>query len=389
MLTNTFRAALLLCPLALGLAACNDDDDSGSNTGLPTQVSSLRFIGEKIVPYNQQYTNTRLGGFSGIDYRADNDTYYLMCDDQASAPVSRFYTARLTFDQNSFADITFTSVTPLKRPDGSAFVTLTADPANSLDPEGMRYDAAAGRLIWSSEGIRNLTASPAVLVQPFLREANLDGTHVGEFALPPLFRIQATDNGTRSNGSFEGMSITPGGKYVFTASEEPLYEDGPRAAAGVAGATIRLLKYDRATRQPVGQFAYKIDAVHAAPVPSTQFQLNGVVEVLALTETKLLAMERSFAVGATPDYKVKIYEIDLGSATDVSSLAALTGTNYTPVTKRLVLDLATTGINRVDNLEGMTFGPKLANGHYSLVMVSDDNFGATQISQFLAFEVIP
>ncbi|RTQ49621.1 esterase-like activity of phytase family protein [Hymenobacter gummosus] len=389
MAAHTFRAALLLLSLPLGLAACNDDDDSGSNTGLPTQVSSLRFIGEKIVPYNQQYSNTRLGGFSGIDYRADNDTYYLMCDDQASAPMSRFYTARLTFDQNSFSDISFTSVTPLKRPDGSAFATLAADPANSLDPEGIRYDASTNRLIWSSEGIRNVTASPAVLVQPFLREANPDGSYVGDFALPPLFRIQATDNGTRSNGSFEGMSLTPGGKFVFTASEEPLYEDGPRASSTQAGATIRLLKYDRATRQPVAQFAYKLDAVHAAPVPSTQFQLNGVVEVLALTETKLLAMERSFAVGATPDYKVKIYEIDLSAATDVAGLTALTGTNYTPVTKRLVLDLATTGISRVDNLEGMTFGPKLANGHYSLVMVSDDNFGATQVSQFLAFEVIP
>jgi hypothetical protein len=57
--------------------------------------------------------------------------------------------------------------------------------------------------------------------------------------------------------------------------------------------------------------------------------------------------------------------------------------------KRLVLDVATTGIRRVDNIEGMTFGPKLPNGNRSLIMVSDDNFGNTQISQFLAFEVIP
>ena len=101
-------------------------------------------------------------------------------------------------------------------------------------------------------------------------------------------------------------------------------------------------------------------------------------------------LERSFAVGATPDYQVKIYEVDLSAATDVNSLGGgLQGATYTPVTKRLVLDLATTGIARVDNLEGMTFGPKLANGNYSLVLVSDDNFGAAQISQFLAFEVLP
>ena len=44
-------------------------------------------------------------------------------------------------------------------------------------------------------------------------------------------------------------------------------------------------------------------------------------------------------------------------------------------------------------LEGITFGPKLANGHDSLVVVADDNFptaaSATDLNQFLVFEVIP
>ncbi len=100
-------------------------------------------------------------------------------------------------------------------------------------------------------------------------------------------------------------------------------------------------------------------------------------------------MERSFAVGATPDYSVKIYRIDLTNATNVASVNALVGATYTPVTKTLLYDLASAGVQRVDNLEGMTLGPKLANGNYSLVMVSDDNFGAAQITQFLAFEVLP
>lgn len=384
-------ALLLTLPASLALTACDDDidDDNPTDTGLPTQVSSLRFIGEKIVPHRQLYNGTTLGGFSGIDYRPDTKSYYIMCDDASALQPARYYTATLNFDQNSFSEVAFTGVTTLKRPDGTPFPSAAADPANTLDPEGIRYDGLSNRLIWSSEGVRNVTASPAVLIQPYLREANLDGSHVGEFPLPPLFRIQATDNGTRSNGSFEGMALSPGGKFVFTAAEEPLYEDGPRASSTQAGATIRIVKYDRVTRQVLGQYAYKLDAVHAAPVPATQFQLNGVVEVLALTETKLLAMERSFAVGATPDYKVRIYEIDLSAATDVAGLTALTGTNHTPVTKRLVLDLATTGISRVDNLEGMTFGPKLANGRHSLIMVSDDNFGSSQISQFLAFEVMP
>jgi hypothetical protein len=44
---------------------------------------------------------------------------------------------------------------------------------------------------------------------------------------------------------------------------------------------------------------------------------------------------------------------------------------------------------RVDNLEGISLGPVLPNGHASLVLVSDDNFGKDQVTQLLLFELIP
>jgi hypothetical protein len=375
------------CSVAL-LGACNDD--SGNPFIIkPPQVSALRFIGEQIVPSSQMYNGTTLGGFSGIDYRADNGSYYIMSDDASALQPVRYYTATLNFNQNSFTGVNFTSVTTLKRPDGSPFPSFAADRNNAIDPEGIRYDPSTNRIIWSSEGIRNVAVTPFVLNQPFLREANTDGTYVADFGLPQLFRIQATENGTRSNGSFEGLSLTPDSRYLFASQEEPLYEDGPRADVGVANSPVRIVQYNRATRQPIAQYAYLLDAVHQAPNPANQFRLNGIVEVLALSDKKLLVMERSFAVGATPDYSVKIYEVNLAPATDISGLTALQGAIYKPVQKRLVLDLASTGIRRVDNLEGMTFGPKLPNGNRSLIMVADDNFSSGQISQFLAFEVIP
>ncbi|CCH52194.1 hypothetical protein BN8_01171 [Fibrisoma limi BUZ 3] len=60
-----------------------------------------------------------------------------------------------------------------------------------------------------------------------------------------------------------------------------------------------------------------------------------------------------------------------------------------PVTKTLLYDVASSGVPHIDNLEVMTLVLKLPNVNYSLVMVSDDNFGAAQITQFLAFEVLP
>jgi hypothetical protein len=37
----------------------------------------------------------------------------------------------------------------------------------------------------------------------------------------------------------------------------------------------------------------------------------------------------------------------------------------------------------------MTWGRRLANGNPSLVLVSDDNFHPSQVTQFLAFEALP
>ena len=56
------------------------------------------------------------------------------------------------------------------------------------------------------------------------------------------------------------------------------------------------------------------------------------------------------------------------------------------MTKTLLADLTTTpGLSPLDNTEGITLGPMLPDGRQSVVLVSDDNFSSTQITQFLAF----
>jgi hypothetical protein len=52
----------------------------------------------------------------------------------------------------------------------------------------------------------------------------------------------------------------------------------------------------------------------------------------------------------------------------------------------LLLDVGAAGVVP-DNLEGLTLGPKLADGHTALVAVSDDNFNPEQRGQFLLFEI--
>ncbi len=52
----------------------------------------------------------------------------------------------------------------------------------------------------------------------------------------------------------------------------------------------------------------------------------------------------------------------------------------------MVLNFDSLGLpTGLDNVEGMTLGPVLPNGQQSLVLVSDNNFSATQFTQILAF----
>lgn len=61
--------------------------------------------------------------------------------------------------------------------------------------------------------------------------------------------------------------------------------------------------------------------------------------------------------------------------------------SFTPVTKRLLLNFADLGLSTVDNLEGLAFGPPLADGRLPLIVVSDNNFAPNQVTQFVALAV--
>jgi hypothetical protein len=112
---------------------------------------------------------------------------------------------------------------------------------------------------------------------------------------------------------------------------------------------------------------------------------------LSLSERRMLVMERSGVQADDGTYKdyVRLYEIDTEDATDIQHMPTLKDAAYTLVKKRLVLDIGALHLSIVDNLEGMAFGPRLANGHASLVLISDDNFSKTQVTQLLLFEVLP
>jgi hypothetical protein len=376
--------------LLLSVAGCGGSDPVPAERS----VGSLRLIGQQILPRRMEFQGTVLGGLSGIDYDTANNRYVFISDDRTttdSGNPPRFYTANLNFNDTSFSNVQFLSTVTLKQPDGSTYPKVP-DP-KVADPESIRIDPTSGNLVWTSEGDRTPGATPPRIIDPFIREMRTDGTHVREYILPSMFHMSANNTGPMGNLAFEGISFTPDRSRTVVMSEGPLFSDGAAPTVS-AGAVSRVTVFDRSSGTAIAQYAYPIERVQAAPTPDTAFTVNGATEILAVTNTRFLVLERSFSVGVVGN-QVRLYEVDTSNASNVLNTAALAPGGYAPLSKRLVLDFDTlkTPLGGIANLEGMTFGPKLPNGRDTLVVVADDNFPATDSTtdrnQILVFEVIP
>jgi hypothetical protein len=361
---TTCRSALLTACAALAAAVI----PVGAQA-----ATSISFIGQIVIPSGTEAQGTVLGGLSGIDYNPATGSYIAISDDRSQFNPARFYTLDLSVSSGAFTGVAFTGVTTLRQPDGSPY------PLNQIDPEAIRF-FGANQIIYTSEG----EDQPGLgrVASPFVRVANLDGSYVSSLSVPSLYGPTLT-SGIRNNLAFESLTSTPNGTIV-TATENALKQDGPATGVGV-GSPSRIQTFD-AGGAPLASFVYQVDPVVLPPNPAGAFATNGLTELLAVSDTRFLAIERSFSTGAPgTGNSIKLYEIDTSGATDVSALAALGG-GETPVSKKLVLDLDTLGIP-LDNIEGITFGETLDNGKQSLILVSDNNFSGNQFTQFLAFEV--
>ena len=386
----THTRHLFLGLAMLALAGCGSSDPEPEERS----IASLKLIGQQVLARRMEFQGTVVGGLSGIDYDAANNRYVLMSDDRTttdSANAPRFYTARLHFTASAFTGVEFLSTVSMKQPDGSVYPKVPSPLV--ADPESVRIDPVTGNLVWTSEGDRSPTATPARIIDPFIREIRTDGAHVREYALPAMFRMSASETGPRGNLAFEGLTFTPDQRRAVAIAEGPLYADGPLPTT-TSGSLARITFFDRSSGAAVAQYAYPVEKVQAAPVPAGSFSVSGATEILALSSTRFLVLERSFSVGVVGN-QVRLYEIDVTGATNVLDMPALLGANHKPVAKRLVLDFETlkTQLGGIANLEGMSFGPRLPNGRDSLVVVADDNFpaadSATDRNQILVFEVAP
>lgn len=338
-------------------------------------AGGLEFMGQQVLPHRLSFAGTTVGGLSAIDFDPATGLYDLLSDDRSDLQPARLYRARLDLSRGQLAAPELIEVVTLRQADGAPWPARRVTPPGLAvpDPEALRR-LPDGRLLWTSEGDRPRGFGPA------LREARADGTLLREFALPPHF-APGPERGTRDNLGFEGLALTPDARGAWVALENALLQDGAEPGFTQGGGPCRITRFDLAQGRATRQFAYPLDPIPAPPV--LPYAMNGISEILMLDEHRLLVLERAYMAGR--GNSLRLYRVDTREGDDTLALDALAPGNHQPVTKTLVADFAQLGLPRLDNTEGMTWGPRLPDGRRSLLTVSDDNFNPGQITQIAAF----
>ncbi|MEJ2266024.1 MAG: esterase-like activity of phytase family protein [Anaerolineales bacterium] len=377
-------ALLTLVLMLLAIAALSVRSVTAESQDNQVTRTSYELIGTLNIPTGAQFEGTEIGGLSSITYDRNRGVYYAISDDQGTIDPVRYYTLAIDLSDGHLdpGDINFLEVTKILDASGMPYAP------GSLDPEGLVL-AHEGSLYYTSEGFASRTPP----VDPFVKRMNLNGHQTRSLMVPEKFLPNASGTqGVRNNLAFESLNVTPDQRDLITASEGALAQDGP-AADIVQESFARILRYRLSDGRPGHEYVYVVNPVAETPVPPDQFRVNGLVELLPLDNLgTMLAMERSFSVGA--GNTIWLYEIETQGATNVAADFSLFPNgasqpplSFTPVTKRLILNVeADLGIEP-DNLEGMAFGPALPDGRLPLVLVSDNNFAPDQTTQFIVLAV--
>jgi len=380
-------ALIVVVALAMLLALpATATPKSGGDTAMT--VVDVEFLGKVIIDSGTEFGGTVIGGLSSITYDRGRGVYHAISDDQGDRPSEdpvRYYSIDIDLSDGTLddGDVTFVDVKQIYDSKKTPFAP------GGLDPEGLVL-ARQGYFYVSSEGI---VGDP--IIDPFIRRYNRNGRLTAELPIPAKYLPNGTDRGVRFNLGFESLNMTPDGRMLVTANEGALVQDGPVSTV-TDGSLVRVLAYDAAKRSPVAEYVYEVEPV-AEPSPIGAFTVNGIAELLPIDDSgTMLVMERSFSVlgslGGGSGNSITIHEASTAGATDVLGVDALYAGGspiaFTPMSKRAVFAFDDLTF-KIDNIEGMTFGPDLPDGRKTLVFVSDDNFNdfGGAFTQFIVLAV--
>ena len=294
-----------------------------------------------------------VNGCGGIAYLGGDD-YLILQDHDETTGKAMVYPATIRIDRNSGSITSFSFGTGIPL-DGNA------------DSEGIACDLCSGG-IWVSD-------ETGPTIKEFQLNSNRTAYECSRTApVPDIYKT------IRGNKGLEALAISCDGLTMWTANEEALEGDGPASAQGVQ-TVVRLTKFTRANVHDnwtvAGQWPYQCDP--GAPSLATSY--CGLSGLCALPDGSLLALERE--VSTNTGGSCRIYQITadrIAAATSILNMPTLEGKDLVfvkgdDVYERVCYFTAGGSWKQMIVYEGICLGPKLNNGHFSLILVSDG--GAT------------
>jgi hypothetical protein len=258
--------------------------------------------------------------------------------------------------------------------DRSSLFTLdaaTKTPASVVqlaDESGAALDSEA--LVIDRDGTRLITSE----TEPSIRRYTRDGVITGRLPVPAALQVAPAGRATK-NLTFEGLALQPGGRTLVASMEGAL--------SGDSNDLVRLQTWQRQGLkqefQLSRQYGYRVDTG------------LGISEITATGDGRLLVLERGYTSGV--GNTVRLYLADLRGATDTSGTDSLTGQDgIRLVGKTLLADIAdcpSLGATAkqpqpnplLDNIEGLAVTGHAPGGRLRLLLVSDDNQNAAQITR--------
>jgi hypothetical protein len=386
-LTLTVSIGALLCLAAIVVSLMSSSASTPAASRIFREMK-LSFIGEYRLP-QIMYNKTPVGGLSGITYDRVRDVFYAVSDDRSSYAPARFYTLKLVAEKRpnnlpKFIDMRVIGMTTIRDKNGNPY------PLGAIDCEGISL-TSRGTIVISSEGDRGAVVKNTS-INPFVGEFNLQTGKLIQYLTIPTRYLPDIEKqrGIQNNMGFESLSVAPAPEPInlFTATEANLVQDLtppiPNENIVPRPLRVRWLHYilDGAPRI-LGEYFYELN------LPPLGAIEQGLSDILSIDNTgRFITMERSLGLTG---FKIELFQASMAGASDTKAIESL---NYRsiptsvprrvqPIHKLPLLNLSTLQI-RLDNLEGMTFGPQLPDGRQTLLLVSDNNFRPDdQITQFL------
>jgi len=363
------RSALLVAIAGLAVLAPAAARAGRPGSNLETCCPGVQFLGFSDALNKTNFSPFRVEELSGLTYDHKRGVYYAVAD-RAGSVQSHFSTLDIPIRAAALGVPRLLDVSVLKNGAGSPF------DGSTFDGEGMAL-TRGDELIIASEG------GSGPVEQPEIRRFSLDGNHLGELPIPSRFLIG------RNNLSFESLAISPNGHALFTILEASLTADGRTADNR---SRLRIIQYENRGTDgfvPVAEYFYLTE-------PGRTTSDLGVADMIALSEDDILILERGFVSGQ--GNTVRIFRVSVEDATDVSGNLTLDTPELKPVVKKLVVDLVNCPADGasspqtqpnplLDNFETMALGPKLPGGRQALLLLSDDNASAGQVTRIVALAI--